>query len=65
MEPVGLCSRRNGEQVIVHHCLGCEAERVCRVAADDNPLVVMRLPLIQHPGMQDADPLFAFDEETA
>jgi RNHCP domain len=65
MEPVGLCSRRNGEQVIVHRCLGCEAERVCRVAADDNPLVVMRLPLIQHPGTQDAGSIFEFDEESA
>ena len=49
MEPVGLCTRRNGEQVLVHRCRGCDAERVCRVAADDNPLVIMRLPLIPHP----------------
>ncbi|MCC6705411.1 MAG: RNHCP domain-containing protein [Thermomicrobiales bacterium] len=49
MEPIGLATRRNGEQVIVHRCLGCEVERVCRVAADDHPLIIMRLPLVPHP----------------
>lgn len=49
MEPVGLTTRRNGEQMIVHRCLGCHVERVCRVAADDHPLSIMRLPLVQHP----------------
>lgn len=49
MQPAGLSTRRNGEQVIVHRCLGCSVERVCRVAADDNPVAVMRLPLVPHP----------------
>lgn len=35
MEPVGTWFRRNGEQVIVHRCLGCGETRNCRVAADD------------------------------
>ena len=62
MEPIGLATRRNGEQVIVHRCLGCEVERVCRVAADDHPLIIMRLPLVPHPAELAAE---AADEETA
>jgi hypothetical protein len=46
MEPIGLFHRTNGEQMLVHRCKGCEAERHNRIAADDNPLVAMRLPLI-------------------
>ncbi len=46
MAPVGTAFRRNGEQVIVHQCLGCGELRYCRAAADDHPLVCMRLPLI-------------------
>lgn len=45
MEPVGMAVRRNGEQAVVHTCRGCGVTRHCRVAADDNPLLVMRLPL--------------------
>ena len=47
MAPVGLFARPSGEQVIVHRCLGCGFERSNRVAADDNPLAVMRLPLVE------------------
>lgn len=49
MAPAGTWFRRNGEQVIVHRCLGCEVERSCRVAADDHQIVAMRLPLIAPP----------------
>lgn len=49
MAPVGLYARPSGEQVIVHRCLGCDFERFNRVAADDNPLSVMRLPLTESP----------------
>jgi hypothetical protein len=55
MEPIGLATRRNGEQMIVHRCLGCAAERVCRVAADDHPLTIMRLALIPYPGAAAAE----------
>lgn len=66
MEPVGLCTRRNGEQMIVHRCLGCEVDRVCRVAADDNPLTIMRLPLVEHPSAHPAGEVgFELDEELA
>jgi len=43
MAPVGTYFRRNGEQVIVHRCLGCQVERHCRVAADDLFIACMRL----------------------
>ncbi|CAN5780140.1 hypothetical protein BH23CHL2_BH23CHL2_05230 [soil metagenome] len=45
MEPVGVFARRNGEQAVVHQCRGCGIERHCRLAADDNPLLLMKLPL--------------------
>lgn len=50
MEPIGTAFRRNGEQVIVHRCLGCGEVRYCRAAADDHPLVCMRLPPMPLPG---------------
>lgn len=46
MAAVSLFARPSGEQVIVHRCLGCGFERYNRVAADDNPLAVMQLPLV-------------------
>lgn len=46
MAPVGAFHRPNSEQVIVHRCLGCGVERHCRVAADDNVLACLRLPLV-------------------
>ncbi len=49
MEPIGTAFRRNGEQVIVHRCLGCGDVRYCRAAADDHLLVCMRLPLMELP----------------
>jgi len=49
MEPIGICTRR-GEELIVHRCLGCGAERVCRIAADDNPVPLGELPFVPYPG---------------
>jgi hypothetical protein len=46
MAPAGTFFRRNGEQVIVHRCLGCGFERHCRVAADDNMVACLQLPLL-------------------
>ncbi len=46
MAPIGTFFRRNGEQVIVHRCLGCGFERHCRVAADDNMVACLQLPLL-------------------
>lgn len=49
MEPIGTAFRRNGEQVIVHRCLGCGEVRYCRAAADDHLLVCLRLPPLELP----------------
>lgn len=43
MRPRGIIERRNGEQMILHECLGCGKTQPTRVAADDNPLLLMRL----------------------
>lgn len=47
MAPVGVFERRNGEQAIVHRCLGCGFERHCRVAADDDVATIMRLAVVE------------------
>ena len=57
MEPIGTAFRRNGEQVIVHRCLGCEEVRYCRAAADDHLLICMRLPPMELPGREMAEEL--------
>lgn len=50
MQPIGVFTRHSGEQVLVHRCLGCGVERHNRVAADDDPLVLMRMPLLDGGG---------------
>jgi len=35
--------RPDGEQLVVHRCNGCGIERQNRVAADDNPMALLRL----------------------
>lgn len=47
MAPVGAFVRPKGEQALVHRCLGCGFERHCRVAADDDFTLVMRLELVK------------------
>lgn len=49
MAPIGLLSRRNGEQVLIHLCLGCGKEDPNRVAADDSPLLLMRIEPVMAP----------------
>lgn len=49
MAPVGLFARPNGEEMILHRCLGCGFERPNRVAADDNPGVLEALPYVDPP----------------
>ena len=51
MTPAALLVRRNGEQVIIHRCLGCGKEDPNRIAADDNPLLLMRLEPVSQPGL--------------
>jgi hypothetical protein len=47
MAPVAAFRRRNDEHVVVHRCLGCGLERYCRVAADDDFVLVLRLPVVE------------------
>lgn len=44
MAPVGVMSRRNGEQMILHRCLGCGKEAPNRIAADDDPITLLHIP---------------------
>jgi hypothetical protein len=46
MKPVGLMSRRNGEMVLIHECLGCGKQDPNRIAADDNPVLLETIPLV-------------------
>jgi hypothetical protein len=46
MAPIGTFNRPKGEQAVLHRCLGCSVERYNRVAADDNLLACLRLPLV-------------------
>jgi hypothetical protein len=44
MPAIGVAYRGNGEQMVVHRCNGCGIARQNRVAADDNPVALLRLP---------------------
>jgi len=44
MPAIGVAFRPDGEQMVVHRCNGCGIERQNRVAADDNPIALLRLP---------------------
>jgi hypothetical protein len=44
MPAIGVAYRPDGEQMVVHRCNGCDVERQNRVAADDNPVALMKLP---------------------
>ena len=44
MAAIGVAFRPDGEQMVVHRCNGCGIERQNRVAADDNPIALLRLP---------------------
>lgn len=54
MEPIGVFYRRNLEQVVVHRCLGCGFTRYNRIAADDNPILLNELPIVDPPEMGSA-----------
>ncbi len=55
MKPIGTSFRRNGEQVIVHQCLGCGETRYCRVAADDNVILCAELPVLDLPSREQGE----------
>ena len=46
MEPIGIVHRHN-EDVLIHRCLGCGKEDVNRIAADDNPVLLETIPIIE------------------
>lgn len=50
MQPIGVFYRPKGEQMVVHSCLGCGVVRYNRIAADDNPIVLAELPVLDPPG---------------
>ena len=57
MEPIAIGVRGAGEWVIVHRCTGCGELDVNRSAADDSPLLLLRLavkPLALSPFPLDA-----------
>ena len=43
MEPIGVWVRKNGEWALLHRCRMCGTIHANRVAADDNPLLLMSL----------------------
>lgn len=47
MAPEATFLRRNGEHVLVHRCLDCGFERANRIAADDDFVLVLRLPRVE------------------
>ena len=51
MEPIAICVRGQGEWVIIFRCSGCDALHANRTAADDNPLLLLRLAVkpLAHP----------------
>lgn len=49
MPAIGVAFRPDGEQMVVHRCNGCGIERQNRVAADDNPIALLRLTPVPLP----------------
>lgn len=43
MEPIGVWVKKNGEWAIIHRCRSCGELHVNRVAADDNPTLLMSI----------------------
>lgn len=43
MEPIGVWVRKNGEWAIIHRCRLCGALSSNRIAADDNPTLLMSI----------------------
>jgi hypothetical protein len=65
MMPAGAFRRRNGEHAIVHRCLSCGFERYNRIAADDDFVLVLRLPAVEPRGGRRRAEVEEWDELTA
>jgi hypothetical protein len=64
MPAIGVAFRADGEQMLVHRCNGCGIERQNRIAADDDPVAVMRLTPVPLPyGHAGADEELIIDLE--
>jgi hypothetical protein len=61
MEPIGVFNRAIGEQMVVHRCRGCGAERHNRIAADDQAIALLRLPPVAPRRGKLAEPALADD----
>lgn len=43
MDPIGVWVRKDGEWAVIHRCRSCGALRANRIAADDNPALLMSI----------------------
>ena len=43
MDPIGVWVRKNGEWAIIHRCRSCGELSSNRIAADDNPTLLMSI----------------------
>jgi len=43
MDPIGVWVKKNGEWALIHRCRECGALNQNRIAADDNPLLLMSI----------------------
>ena len=43
MEPIAITVRGSGEWILIHRCQCCHVIHLNRTAADDNPLLLLRL----------------------
>jgi RNHCP domain len=43
MEPIAISVRGQGEWIVIHRCIGCGVLHANRSAADDSPLLLLRL----------------------
>jgi ribosome biogenesis GTPase len=43
MDPIGVWVRKNGEWAVIHRCRSCGALSSNRIAADDNPTLLMSI----------------------
>lgn len=62
MDPIGVWVRKNGEWAIIHRCRSCSTFSSNRVAADDNPTLLMSIAM--KPLAEPPFPLWQIDKTT-
>ena len=65
MEPQAVWQRHSGEIVLIHRCIACHFERSCRIAADDDVLLLEQLPVVAPPVYAGGQLPVEVDERTA